>query len=105
MSFPNSQTGWCVGDYGLAIHTNDGGQSWKQVKVPTEVALNSIHFVDSNVGYITGRKEVYDAKTRTSTFGVIILKTDDAGKNWNTSYEDNETASVWQIATLSKKWQ
>lgn len=103
ISFADQKNGWAVGSYGPIIHTSDGGQTWERLKPPADYPLNVVHFVSPVIGYVAGRKEVFDRATQTSTFGVIILKTTDGGQSWRTCYEDNNTATVWQIAALSEK--
>jgi photosystem II stability/assembly factor-like uncharacterized protein len=103
ISFADQKNGWAVGSYGPIIRTSDGGLTWERIKHPTVYPLNALHFVSPTIGYVAGRKEVFDRATQTSTFGVIILKTTDGGQNWQTCYEDNDTATVWQIAALSEE--
>lgn len=103
INFVNQKNGWAVGSFGLALHTTDGGQTWERLERLTDYELNKVHFANPMIGYITGRKEVYDRAAQTSTFSVVILKTSDGGKTWRTCYENNNTASIWQIVALSEK--
>ncbi len=58
-----------VGERGHVLASMDGGQTWKQVQVPTRSTLTAVHFVDDQVGYTAG----HDA---------VILKTEDGGQTW-----------------------
>ncbi len=88
--FTNNTNGWVVGDNGLILVTTDGGTTWTKLDVDMRppgtgqrqgappggmfgrggpVPLYNIHFIDANVGYITGGR-------------ATILKTEDGGKTW-----------------------
>lgn len=101
ITFVDNQDGWAVGGYGLVMHTSNGGESWERVEAQTHAALDAVHFANKSVGYIAGSTGVYDKVSGTSTFGVVILRTTDGGKTWQTCYQDEETGTVFQIATPS----
>jgi len=80
--FPTSDTGYIVGNDGLARKSTDGGFSWQTMKLETDYKgkadFVSVSFPTPQVGYIAGNE--------LSGFG-IILKTTDAGNTWvKTSY-------------------
>jgi photosystem II stability/assembly factor-like uncharacterized protein len=62
---------------GVVVKTIDGGKTWaeKPIQIPNfEVtALNSLHFVDPQVGYVVGRDVGDDG---------FVLKTADGGESW-----------------------
>ncbi|MFK7887198.1 MAG: WD40/YVTN/BNR-like repeat-containing protein, partial [Gammaproteobacteria bacterium] len=66
-----------VGEHGHIIVSNDDGQSWAQIDVPTRSALTGVDFADANTGYAVG----HDA---------VILRTRDAGASWERVYFDPE---------------
>lgn len=66
-----------VGERGHIMISDDQGLSWTQADVPTRMQLNSVQFVDANIGYAVGEDEV-------------ILKTTDAGSSWQLQYEGSE---------------
>lgn len=101
MTFVADQDGWAVGGNGLVMHTSNRGQSWERVEAPTHADLHEVQFANRSVGYIAGRTGVYDKVTSTSTFGVVIFRTTDGGKIWQACYQDDQTGSVFQIATPS----
>lgn len=110
LSFPDARNGWAVGDYGLMIHTSDGGQSWTRVKAPSRVNLNAVQFVSDEVGYAAGSSGLYrDNRKEKADFDLVILRTSDGGQSWSTSYEYHRTGdlleierTVWQLATFSE---
>lgn len=65
--FISDQKGFIVGNDNL-FTTLDGGQTWT-VTTPYPSPLNSIFFVDQNVGYIAGMCD-------------LLLKTEDGGITW-----------------------
>jgi len=110
ISFPDAKNGWVVGDYGLVLKTSDGGRTWKQIKVPTQVNLKVANFVNPQVGYIGGQKGVYhNERKETADFDLVILRTSDGGQSWRTCYEFHKTGdasriekSIWHLATFSE---
>ena len=68
--FNNTNEGWAVGDWGLIVHTTDGGQSWERQESGVGNWLGDVQFVDANTGWAVG-----SAGT--------ILHTADGGLAWN----------------------
>ena len=66
-----------VGDRGHVLVSDNNGQSWKQVKVPTRQLLTSMYFVDEQYGWAVG----HDAQ---------VLATTDGGNTWTLQYEDRD---------------
>jgi len=58
-----------VGERGHIILSDNNGDSWRQVLVPTEELLTKLYFTDKNTGWAIGHQQV-------------ILKTEDAGESW-----------------------
>jgi photosystem II stability/assembly factor-like uncharacterized protein len=70
VSFPVSvDTGYVVGDGGLAIKTTDGGNTWTGMSVDTTADLRAVHFPCRDTGFIVG-----DAG--------LILRTTNRGDTW-----------------------
>lgn len=75
--FPNKKNGWIVGSVSegdavvesLVLHSSDGGQLWRKVRVPTNEELIHLDFVSDERGWIVGANGT-------------ILMTDDAGETW-----------------------
>ena len=68
-SFVNANDGWVCGDWGSILHTQDGGDNWKEQTSGTEATLSSIFFLDSLTGWAVGNVGT-------------ILHTTDGGRNW-----------------------
>jgi photosystem II stability/assembly factor-like uncharacterized protein len=71
--FTNVNTGYCIG-YRRIIKTTDAGLSWFNLTVDTNINYTSIYFTSSSTGYMAGSLPPSYGK---------ILKTTNAGNNWN----------------------
>jgi photosystem II stability/assembly factor-like uncharacterized protein len=70
LSFISPQTGWIVGEYGLVLHTTNGGQTWNSQRYGrTLPQLFGVEFYDERTGLAIGQEG-------------NLLKTMDGGKNW-----------------------
>jgi photosystem II stability/assembly factor-like uncharacterized protein len=67
--FNDTNEGWAVGDWGLIVHTTDGGQSWDRQESGVGNWLGGVQFVDADTGWAIG-----SAGT--------ILHTADGGLTW-----------------------
>lgn len=63
----------------LVLQTNDGGETWQRIKVPTKRELFHLDFVGSERGWIVG-----DNGT--------ILVTEDGGASWQTQFSGTDRA-------------
>ncbi|MFC1946386.1 YCF48-related protein [Chloroflexota bacterium] len=70
LCFSDENNGWVIGDSGIVLHTEDGGNSWETIQSETESDLKCIHFSGSENGWIAGS---YD------TLGL----TTDGGESWS----------------------
>jgi len=90
IDFPDTETGWAIGDANTIIHTTDGGDTWHHQDdgqyYPHE--YNDVSFVDTQTGWVVGHGH---------SLGGTILHTTDAGENWieQDSYYDYELYSVF----------
>lgn len=76
-----------VGEYGNILLSDDDGGSWHQAKkVPTNVTLTDVHFVDDKTGWAVGHD-------------TVIIKTEDGGETWTKQFgggeSDNALLSVF----------
>ena len=75
-----------VGGRGHILVTDDGGESWQQMEVPTRAALTGVHFHDRQLGWAVGHDSV-------------ILRTLDGGTTWERVHwapeEENPLLDVW----------
>jgi photosystem II stability/assembly factor-like uncharacterized protein len=58
-----------VGERGHVLISDDNGNSWRQVQVPTQTLLTKLYFIDEKIGWAVGHQQ-------------MILKTTDAGETW-----------------------
>jgi photosystem II stability/assembly factor-like uncharacterized protein len=58
-----------VGEYGVIIVSEDGGESWTQAQVPASVTLNGVYFPTAESGWAVG----HDG---------LILHSEDGGHSW-----------------------
>ncbi len=76
--FLGSRDGWSVGDRGTVWRTEDGGQAWELLPVPTDCVLRSACFLTDRIGWVAG-----GSTTPFTRVGVgVILSTRDGGKTW-----------------------
>ena len=66
-----------VGTRGIVLLSEDGGDSWRQVSVPTRSMLTGVHFHDRQRGWAVGHD-------------TVILRTVDGGETWERTYFDPE---------------
>lgn len=62
-----------VGERGHVLVSNDEGENWRQVQVPTRSTLTAVYLHDEKLGWAVG----HDA---------VILRTRDGGENWERLY-------------------
>lgn len=83
--------GWACGFRSQVSFTKDGGETWKTVNVDPNnpVQLESIHFVNANIGYTSGPPSDQDR------FGAIY-RTTDGGNTWRDVTPDSKLSiSLW----------
>lgn len=102
VSFPDAQHGWAVGGGGLVIRTTDGGKSWRLLKPPTTVDLQTVHFINPQVGFVAGRAALLTRETDELTGSAEILRTRDGGETWQRSYREEQPGNFFQITSLSE---
>ncbi len=64
-----------VGERGHILLSEDNGNSWQQVQVPTRATLTGVFFIDRQNGWAVGHDQV-------------ILRTQDGGNSWQLVYEN-----------------
>ncbi|MBU6257131.1 MAG: glycosyl hydrolase [Burkholderiales bacterium] len=72
VSFVDAKQGWAVGQWGVILHTADGGETWKlqTYDVSVDQPLFSVYFADALHGWAVG-------------LWSKLLSTADGGKTWN----------------------
>lgn len=77
--FVSESIGYAVGENGTILKTTNGGVYWNVLNANVgSFSLKSVVFHDMNNGTICG--------VNTNTNQSVILRTNDAGNNWETSY-------------------
>lgn len=74
-----------VGERGLALVSDDRGQSWRQAQVPVSVTLTAIAFADAQRGYATGH-------------GGTVLGSNDGGLTWTRLLDGRAIAAMMREA-------
>jgi len=68
--FSSPMKGWIVGEFGLVLHTEDGGNTWTSQRYGNELPqLYSVKFVDDQHGWAVGQAG-------------SLIRTNDGGKRW-----------------------
>ena len=86
--FFNKDIGIVVGENEI-LKTTDSGSNWVSVLDDPTLFLNSVSFVNSNVGFAAGFVE-WGAKSK-------ILKTIDGGDNWTTVFYDSTESNFSSV--------
>ena len=66
-----------VGERGHVLLSDDAGEQWRQVTVPTRAALTAVFFTDARTGFAVG----HDA---------VVLRSTDRGETWQLVHVDAE---------------
>lgn len=85
IAFRDAGNAVCVGLYGYALHSFDGGNSWSQLSLGTANDLNSVRFVTLLGGVIAGENG-------------IIYRTSDGGLSWNIESTASQSRTYYDIA-------
>ena len=75
--FSDVNNGWAVGEYGIIMHTRDGGEFWSTQTSGDTAELRSVYFTDAYKGWAAGEEG-------------IIIHTNDGGENWSTQYSRDD---------------
>ncbi|MES2944499.1 MAG: YCF48-related protein, partial [Pseudomonadota bacterium] len=70
-----------VGERGIIVVSEDGGQHWRQVPVPVSVTLTAVRFADARKGMAVGH-------------GGTVLSTTDGGASWQRRLEGRQLARL-----------
>ena len=79
--FVDRDHGWAVGDRGVILRTENGGETWKRQASPIGCSLFGVHFVDEKTGWIVSGDVVPIVQRGSGT----ILTTNDGGRHWRVS--------------------
>jgi photosystem II stability/assembly factor-like uncharacterized protein len=70
-----------VGERGIVIHSDDGGASWRQSRVPVSVTLTAVRCPEPQAAYATGH-------------GGVVLASSDGGLSWTRRLDGRRAAQV-----------
>jgi photosystem II stability/assembly factor-like uncharacterized protein len=79
-----------VGERGLAIYSDDMGESWVQAEMPVSQTLTAVYCLPSGKAWAVGH-------------GGVILHSDDAGFNWSLQFDGNQANQQWLDYTRQHK--
>ncbi|GIW42535.1 MAG: hypothetical protein KatS3mg076_3112 [Candidatus Binatia bacterium] len=69
VAFANPEEVWIVGEFGVILHSSDGGLTWESQESPVETTLFGVHFTDPLNGWATGIEST-------------LIRTEDGGQTW-----------------------
>jgi photosystem II stability/assembly factor-like uncharacterized protein len=95
--FPDSDTGYIVGSYGLVFKTSDGGNSWQSEQISDfgSYGLYAVYFLNPSIGYTGG----YDGKLfKTTNGGGFVTGSEFNEEPENVSVFPNPSDGIFQIA-------
>jgi photosystem II stability/assembly factor-like uncharacterized protein len=69
VAFADDQRGWIMGEFGMVLHTQDGGQTWKRQPSASGKLLFALHVLDENRVLAVGSEGTY-------------METTDGGRSW-----------------------
>jgi photosystem II stability/assembly factor-like uncharacterized protein len=83
--FSSPMKGWIVGEFGLVLHTEDGGRTWAAQRYGSDLPqLYSVKFVDDRRGWAVGQAG-------------SLIHTSDGGKRWS-AVEINPKRDLFSIS-------
>ena len=97
--FINDSVGFAVGDNGVILSSNDGGDNWVIVSSGTTNNLVDILFYNDTVGYICS-KDDGNPNNGGNGVGGTLLKTNDGGNTWNIFYIENDDVDYNKIGLI-----
>jgi hypothetical protein len=77
---------WVVGDDSLALRSEDGGETWQAIDLPTDEDLFAVDGYDAEHLWISGSNG-------------LVLYTDDGGLSWQDRSIDN-VSDVWHLQAV-----
>ncbi|MEK8046280.1 WD40/YVTN/BNR-like repeat-containing protein [Ideonella margarita] len=83
-----------AGERGTVLLSDDHGQTWRQARVPVQVSITALCFVDERTGWAAGHLGA-------------LLKTQDAGETWVLQFDGQRAAAAiagaWQDGTEAER--
>jgi photosystem II stability/assembly factor-like uncharacterized protein len=85
VSFLDGRHGFICGEFGTLLATDDGGEHWRQIAVPTEKTLFGLYFATPLEGWVVG-------------IDGIIMRTEDGGATWLVQNGLTETGAIEDVS-------
>lgn len=85
--FTSPSEGFIIGYNGAIYHSIDSGNSWISQNSSTTLHLNSIYFLNQNVGFVSGKG--MNCLDPDCNKGSIFLRTIDGGNHWTKIFYDS----------------
>jgi photosystem II stability/assembly factor-like uncharacterized protein len=86
--FTSPSNGFVIGYNGAIFHTSDSGNTWSAQNSSTTLHLNSIYFLNQNIGFISGRG-MDGCLNPDCNKGSVLLRTIDGGDTWMKMFYDS----------------
>jgi photosystem II stability/assembly factor-like uncharacterized protein len=86
--FTSTSEGFIIGYNGAIYHSSDSGNTWNSQNSSTTLHLNSIYFLNQNIGFISGRG-MNGCLDPDCNKGSILLRTIDGGNHWTKMFYDS----------------
>jgi len=86
--FTSPSEGFIIGYNGAIYHSTDSGKTWSRQNSSTTLHLNSIYFLNQNVGFISGRG-MSGCLNPDCNKGSVLLRTTDGGNHWEKIFYDS----------------
>jgi photosystem II stability/assembly factor-like uncharacterized protein len=90
--FLNENKGWVAGSNGTLLTTDDGGETWKTLKRPTEDNLLDVVFLNEQTGWLLCESYVYQLQNGEPR--TYLLFTTDGGTKWRRLFLGGHTRDL-----------
>ncbi|MBN1654703.1 MAG: hypothetical protein JXA30_13110 [Deltaproteobacteria bacterium] len=89
VAFADAQNGWITGEFGLVLHTEDGGETWKRQRSNVSLLMFTIRAITKDKLVAVGSEGTY-------------IETEDGGNHWN-EIETGVTENLYSVSLLGNK--
>ena len=69
---------WAVGDCGAVIFSRDGGKTWEDRSMRSDIDFEAVDFVDDQTAWVAGRRYGPDRP--------VVMETRDGGRTWQRAF-------------------
>ena len=93
--FLNTNYGWCVGEQGKILATQDGGDSWSPQSIGRSTSLQAVIFADMQNGWLLENITGYNGVGR-------IHHTNNGGSSWSQQYQGSAYTYLYGLSFLNE---